>query len=261
MIQDSPSILSSSESLRDLAATLPSPPVSPRRDSEFYCRDVVFRVEETLFRVSRRPFEDNTSAFQTMFSLPSLDHARGAEGTSDDHPIRIQGVTEDEFRALLYVLFPTSYGVPRTLTKDQWMSALKLATMWNFEGVRDKAIAELRRLVPEHAERIRLARLFDIPGWIETALNELAQQDSLTAAELQALGWDTAAKLIKMRENVAFSGACMCGCNYCTIAHGQAIHTANPSAGMRSAMLTATSLRRSMDFTSQIKELFAGELF
>ncbi len=149
----------------------------------------------------------------------------------------------------------------RALTKDNWMSALKLADMWGFDDIRDKAIVELRRLIPGSAERIRVARLFSIPGWVEPALKDLAQQDTLSGADLQALGWNTVAKLMQIRENVQFGNSCTCGCNYCSIAHGPIGHPPNPVAGSRSSVVTSTSLRRAMDPTPRIREVFADELF
>ncbi|KAI9070241.1 hypothetical protein FKP32DRAFT_1540025, partial [Trametes sanguinea] len=171
------------------------------RDTEFYCRDIVFLVEGVLFKVSRRPFEDESNAFGSTIKLPPENGPLHAEGTSDANPLPLLGVTAEEFRALLYVLFPLSYGARRSLTKEQWLSALKLADMWVFEEVRAKAIDELRRLVPQHAERVHLARAYHIPGWVEPALRELVKQDALTAADLRFLGWNTAARLVEVREN------------------------------------------------------------
>ena len=53
------------------------------------------------------------SAFETMFQLSSeTDSSRSessvtlaTEGESDDNPIRLQGDTADEFRALLWALY------------------------------------------------------------------------------------------------------------------------------------------------------------
>ena len=61
------------------------------------------------------------SAFETMFQLSSeTDSARSdssmnaaQEGESDDNPIRLQGDTADEFRALLWALY--ALYVPRSL--------------------------------------------------------------------------------------------------------------------------------------------------
>ncbi|KAI0657073.1 hypothetical protein C8Q70DRAFT_289643 [Cubamyces menziesii] len=226
------------------------------RDPEFYCRDIIFQVEGVLFKVSRRPFEEDSEAFKSAFALPPLDSPEGIEGSCDANPIELGGVVADEFRSLLRVLFPGAHDISRSMSKDQWISALKLATMWDFENVRLKAIAELSKLVPQHGERVRLARVYDIPGWIESALKELVQQDTLTASDLEALGWATVAKLIQIRESVSFKDCCACPCNYCTIAH---VQTRPP--GTRPPPVSVAQVRRATDLSSHIREAFGPELF
>ncbi len=135
--------------------------------------------------------------------------------------------------------------------------------MWLFDSIRDKAIEELSQLVCEPVSRIILSRSFNIHGWTEPALLSLAQQDTLAAAELQPLGWDTAAKLIEVRESVVFSG-CSCDCVYCTHAHGPIVVNGNPNAhpaGSRPAAVSAAALRRSFDFRQKIEEIFGTDEF
>ena len=68
----------------------------------------------TLFRVSRMLIEKGSTVFKTMFSLPQGDDDGGNqhEGHSDAHPIVLPGVTADEFRDFLKVLY-AKY-VPKT---------------------------------------------------------------------------------------------------------------------------------------------------
>lgn len=40
-----------------------------------------------------------------MFELPPINGAYCVEGSSDDNPIRLDGVKEDEFRPLMWVMF------------------------------------------------------------------------------------------------------------------------------------------------------------
>ncbi|PIL33332.1 hypothetical protein GSI_04783 [Ganoderma sinense ZZ0214-1] len=256
-------------------------PKSPRRDDEFYCQDIVFLVEDVLFKVPRRPFEHESEVFSGMFALPPVNSPYGVEGSSDDNPIQLEGVTEDEFKALLWVMFRSGYGSSRTLTQPQWVSVLRLSTMWFFKDIRTRAIAELSKLVATPAARIVLARTYNISGWTEPALCALAQQDApLSAQDLEALGWDAAAKLVQIRESVVFTGSCVCGCNYCTVAHGH-IATATPgagaagvgvhghglglagqqSAGPRAGQVTVASLRKKTDFSQQIRALFGTALY
>ncbi len=59
-----------------------------------------------LFKVARRPFEQESTVFEDAFQLPSAEGVTGeCEGETDDNPIRLDGVTEEEFRALLWVMF------------------------------------------------------------------------------------------------------------------------------------------------------------
>ena len=61
----------------------------------------------------RSTLTKDKSAFETMFQLSSeTDSSRSessvtvaVEGESDDNPIRLQGDTADEFRALLWALY------------------------------------------------------------------------------------------------------------------------------------------------------------
>ncbi len=59
-----------------------------------------------LFKVARRPFEQESTIFNHTFQLPSAEGLDGeCEGETDDNPICLNGVTEEEFRALLRVMF------------------------------------------------------------------------------------------------------------------------------------------------------------
>ncbi|KIM66809.1 hypothetical protein SCLCIDRAFT_1210863 [Scleroderma citrinum Foug A] len=94
----------------------------PSRDATYYIPDgnTVLLVENTLFKVHRSTLTKDTSTFDSMFSLDSdlrLNSSNsnitiGPEGESDDNPIRLQGDTADEFRALLWAL----YSLPNELS-------------------------------------------------------------------------------------------------------------------------------------------------
>lgn len=103
----------------------------PSRDATYYIPDgnTVLLVESTLFKVRISPkipgssysflqvhrstLTKDTSTFDSMFSLDSDLRSNsssssvtiGPEGESDDNPIRLQGDTADEFRALLWALY------------------------------------------------------------------------------------------------------------------------------------------------------------
>jgi hypothetical protein len=64
-------------------------------------------VEGCLFKVPRGPFERNSEVFQDMFRLPVPENTV-PDGSSDEHPLRLDGVKKNDFRQLLKVMFPGS---------------------------------------------------------------------------------------------------------------------------------------------------------
>lgn len=96
------------------------------------------------------------------------------------------------------------------LSVDQWTSVLKLATMWQFDTHRRRAIAELELLLlQDPARRVVLAFAYTIGDWILQALQDLAQRKELmTTAEVKVLGVETVLKICKVRERYAAGFVC-----------------------------------------------------
>lgn len=174
-----------------------------------------------------------------------------------------------------YTHLSSGYSSSRTLTQPQWVSVLRLSTMWFFKDLRERSITELSKLVSGPTARIVLARKYNIPGWTEPALCALAQQEQpLSAQDLEALGWETAAKLFQIRESVVFSGSCTCGCNYCSVAHGPITNPPAATAhghghgqahqqapGSRTGQVAVSTLRKQTDFSQQIRSVFGTALY
>ncbi|KAH9925352.1 uncharacterized protein BXZ73DRAFT_50084 [Epithele typhae] len=224
------------------------------------------QVDGVLFKVLRKPFENESKAFGDTLELPPADHPQGHEGESDANPLRLEGVTEDEFRALLRVLFRPQYGPTRTYDKAHWIAVLKLSTMWLFDTLRDTAIEEIARYVAAPLDRIELARTYDIPHWCEPAFAALCRQERLSPEELERLGWNDGAKLVHVRESMEWADACTCGCNYCTITHGPAVPRAavvhpHTHPGARPGAVSTTVLRRNYDFGPKLREVFGTALY
>ena len=64
---------------------------------------MIVQVEDTLFKVPKRTFEENSEVFRNMFAIPC--GANSTEGVSDDRPIVLQGIKLADFRTLLQVMF------------------------------------------------------------------------------------------------------------------------------------------------------------
>ncbi|KAK0494947.1 hypothetical protein EDD18DRAFT_1076390, partial [Armillaria luteobubalina] len=95
--------------------------------------------ENTLFNVPRYHFENFSEVFKTMFSLPQSDDIT-VDGSSDEHPLVLQGVKAQEFRSLLgAMLLPE----PPLSKKEAWIAVLKLSNMWRLLEIRKIALRQL----------------------------------------------------------------------------------------------------------------------
>ncbi|KAI6027170.1 hypothetical protein EDC04DRAFT_168221 [Pisolithus marmoratus] len=226
-----------------------------QRHTCFYMHSVTFLVENCLFRVPREPFERESTVFCDMFALPQGD-GNNIEGLSDETPIRLLGVSKEDFEQLLKALFYRQHGRPPCLpdTIEQWMSVLKLSTAWGFEEVRTAAIDALMALGVSAIDRLVLGRKYDILSreWLVPALNELARRaEPIAFEEASQMGFDMALKLASVRERVALSRTQ----SYSRVFEAEVFRT-QPS---ESVLVVAASRDRSvqhLDFSNQIIATF-----
>ncbi|KAI6141530.1 hypothetical protein EDD17DRAFT_1902503 [Pisolithus thermaeus] len=177
------------------------------RHSNFYVSTVTFLVEDSLFKVSREPFEKESEVFCDMFSLPQGSSVV-VEGTSDENAIRIDRTSKDDFEQLLKALLHRKYGSQPNLPHgiEQWTSVLKLSTAWNFERLRQAAIDALTESGIGAVDRVVLSQRYYIKNWLLPALNELARRpEPIILEEAQRMGIDIALKLASVRERVTVS--------------------------------------------------------
>jgi hypothetical protein len=163
---------------------------------------------------------DESSVFEHMLAMPAGD-TKTIDGASDQRPLKLDRISEVDFRALMHYLLPLyvflcnhrptvalstdavnvcSPGRPE-MTDQTWTSILRLSTLWNFARSREDAIRAIRALALPPASRARLARDFAVRGWQIPALRELAIQTSpLTMLDVELLGVETVLRLAGLRE-------------------------------------------------------------
>ncbi|KAI5983064.1 hypothetical protein EDD15DRAFT_2179700, partial [Pisolithus albus] len=172
-------------------------------------------VENTLFRVPRKPLEEESTVFRDMFLLPQ-PNSDAIEGQDDTRPVILHGVSRADFECLLKALLCRQYGENKGLAlslTNEWTSVLKLSTMWEFTTLREAAIswldtsdASLYRSDP--LEKIVLANRYDIKEWLLPSLLALAQRpDPISIEEGRRLGLETALKLASVREKLRLQKA------------------------------------------------------
>ncbi|KAK7012715.1 hypothetical protein R3P38DRAFT_3018777 [Favolaschia claudopus] len=183
--------------------------ISPRHHT-FYLETITFKVEDCIFKVPRYQFEHSSEIFAHMFTFPSGAEVP-CEGQSDENPIVLEGIRKADFEALLKVIYPMNFlqiattDMPRFpwhwMTRNEWISVLKLSTQWNFLDARNLAIFHLHTDHIEPVERIMLARQYDVAPWLKIGYTDLAQQpERMTREEAEKIGWKTAFLLSQMRE-------------------------------------------------------------
>ncbi|EPS96615.1 hypothetical protein FOMPIDRAFT_52962 [Fomitopsis schrenkii] len=103
---------------------------------------VSLQVENTLFNVHRYFLKRESSVFRDMFmSTPDSD---APEGSSDEHPIVLEGTSSLGFSSLLTCFYPRSAGKVENLSADQWASVVDLSIRWEFSDVKDLAITKMQ---------------------------------------------------------------------------------------------------------------------
>ncbi|KAI6040627.1 hypothetical protein EDC04DRAFT_1459879 [Pisolithus marmoratus] len=142
-----------------------------------------------------------------MFLLPQGD-SEMVEGQSDKNPVILQGVSKTEFESLLRALMDRQHGTQKRskLDHNQWISVLKLSTMWEFNNLRNVAIQYLD--VPSGplgpVDKFALASKYEIKKWLLPALSALARRsEPISVEEGRCIGFENALKLAAVREKLA----------------------------------------------------------
>jgi len=89
------------------------------------------------------------------------------------------------------------------LNLQQWISVLKLSTMWEFHAPRIAAILHLDSLDDQidPIHKVDLAMQYDIREWMLPALLKLARRpEPISIEEGRRMGFETALKLASVRE-------------------------------------------------------------
>lgn len=123
---------------------------------EYYLGDgnITFIVENTLFRIHRYFFERESEDFIQSF-------ANHQDGTSDEGPFRLEGITSNDFATFLWVWYSPKYRLDKKF-KDHWLVILELSTRWRFSRMKELAVEQLQNLEIDPVEKISIYDKYDI---------------------------------------------------------------------------------------------------
>lgn len=87
------------------------------------------------------------------------------------------------------------------MSEEEWISVLKLSTLWGFSDLREKAIGELAWRTMDPVSRVELARKYRVKEWLIAGYRDLVKRSaSISMEESERLGWRTAIQLYQLRE-------------------------------------------------------------
>ncbi|KAK0459145.1 uncharacterized protein EV420DRAFT_305233 [Desarmillaria tabescens] len=182
------------------------------RNESFYWENGIFLVEDELFCVPRYQFIKQSETFRAMFTLLQAD-ANAVEGNTDDRPIRLYGVSKIDFERLLNFMYHLDIPSVPTRPLEEWISILKLSTMWVMTEIRNSAIFHIieRHQEVEVVERITLGTSCNVPALVRSGLVTLVNQDGgVSERQARLLGWETAMRIQWAREKLIASQGYSC---------------------------------------------------
>ncbi|KAF9073187.1 hypothetical protein BDP27DRAFT_1216148, partial [Rhodocollybia butyracea] len=160
------------------------------------------QVEMTLYRIPPTELTKTSPVFRDMFQMPP-DGENKPEGMSDDNPILLHSILQIDWERLLNVLLHKTYlDPPLDFRIEQWISVLKLSTLWEMNAVRAVAIKKIESF-DDHARKIDIAREYKIPDYFLPALSQLiTRPQPLSIEDLLYLGLMCCLKVASIRERV-----------------------------------------------------------
>ncbi|KAI0292798.1 hypothetical protein BC826DRAFT_911330 [Russula brevipes] len=172
------------------------------RHSEYYIYggDIIFRVEDTLFRVHRYFFTRESAFFRSKLPHPPPP-GDFSKGYSDAHPLVLEDALEVDFERFLWVFYNPKYSL-YDATAEQWTSIVKLAHQWDFTAIKALAVRELERLAIPPLQKIAIYHRYLIDRTLLRAAYAAfaTRVEPITIEEGQELGLETALQLARARE-------------------------------------------------------------
>ncbi|KAH6908496.1 hypothetical protein BKA70DRAFT_1103803 [Coprinopsis sp. MPI-PUGE-AT-0042] len=166
---------------------------------------MLVQVEDELYSIPRKALCSQSEVFQGMFM-----HDNPEEGRTDDNPIVLEGYKRTDFESLLRVIIPELTIMarplepsPPLLDKAEWISVLKLATIWQMDKIRKISIEKLSLLDLSPSQKISLAREHRVASWLKDGARALVEgfQSSQLSEIAAELGWETTARILAIRDS------------------------------------------------------------
>ncbi|KAF9449331.1 hypothetical protein P691DRAFT_703406 [Macrolepiota fuliginosa MF-IS2] len=178
------------------------------RDSNYYFQDdpmAIFLVEGRLFKVHRHYLLEGSEVFRNLFASPKEEGVE-PDGTSDERPITLPGVTAKEFEALLDYFYAQPHqweGSKNEKRLENYLDLLSVSHRFIFENAFRytlKKIKPMAILIPA-IQRFQLGEKYNLREWLLSAYESLLNRPApLSAEEAEALGIARVVRYMGARE-------------------------------------------------------------
>jgi hypothetical protein len=83
--------------------------------------------------------------------------------------------------------------------REEWISVLKLSTLWEFKDLRKEALDKLSRIEIDAVDKVMLAR---VERWLAEGYMQLVKRNGgISSEEAKKLGYETTFQLYERRED------------------------------------------------------------
>jgi len=175
-----------------------------RRHREYYIDggDIVFLVENVLFRVHSFFFQRESSVFRQQL-VGYGNGTRERPGGSDADPCVLDGVTVDDFSRFLWVFYNQLYSIYEAPTED-WAAILGLAHHWQFSQVKALAIREMEKQTIPALNKITIYHRYEVNRDLlfQSYMDLCLREEPLTFTEAEDLGLETWLMISTAREAI-----------------------------------------------------------
>jgi hypothetical protein len=181
------------------------------KHSEYYFDNgnLFILVKDTLFSVWDTSFCRHSKYFERTLPVGKHTWSRNiADGTDEDHPLRLELEKPYDFECLLSVIYPRVFGEYEADSASQWIVILDLSTRWEFDDIRKLAIKQLLGHEIEPVHMVELQYKYNIPRqWAYDAYIDLcSREDPLNREETERVGIEAATLVNQAREKLEKSG-------------------------------------------------------
>ncbi|KAF8632494.1 hypothetical protein AX15_001861 [Amanita polypyramis BW_CC] len=180
----------------------------PTRHKDYYFEDIIFQVEDQLFKVPRHLFLQESEIFRDIFRCPVPKGAH-QDGITDEQPLQLQvrpSATFSPYRNPKRRKFNKNPQLPAFEKMEEWTAVLELASRFEMPNIKQFA---MERMVPflgnAPAMQIYLGRKHHVREWVVSALNKLIQRaEPLRKEDIELIGLDDGLKVMALRETCMY---------------------------------------------------------